>query len=159
MDETKVFSLGLIVGLVFALPSSIYAQINDADYILKGKTVENALKESTEKWPADIFDNSMTKPIVVIAVAEEDISKPTPSTRDEVRTQTFRNIENLSGATEPECIFVYTVSPSHGERRINEKENIIGILKKRKENRKYNLLLAIVYSEENKKDIITKANV
>ncbi len=152
----KNFHLYLIVGTLLILCPSSYAEINDFDYILKGKSVEYALEESIENWNDSKFDNSISSPIVVVAIAEKDISKLTPSTRDEIRTQRFRILENLSGEVEPKCIFIYTVFLSHGDRRINENEKIIGILKKYKEKRKYMLLTAVAYSEKNKTEIVSK---
>jgi hypothetical protein len=153
----KKFYFELILALFMSsMPS--YAEIKDSDYILKGKTIESSLKESVEKWSSDVFDNSISIPIVVIAIAGEDITESNPETRDELRTQKFRILKNISGKTEENCIFVYSVFPSHGERKINKNEKIIGILKKYKQEKKYHLLLAVTYSESNKNEIIKKLN-
>lgn len=148
--KKNIFILFAAIGLFFV--STAYPEINETDFILRGKDIKSAMEESVEKSNPEIFDNSNKNPIVVVALAGEDISTPAPSIRDEVRTQKFRIIENISEITEKECIFIYTVFPSHGERQIQKDEKIIGILKKRNDG-KYLLLTAVIFSEENLKEI------
>lgn len=130
-----------------------YAQIEDADYILKGKTVKDALDESVAQWGGGIFDDSVTIPIVVVATAEEDAFVPNPKD-NEVHKQKFSIEEEISGDTDSECIFTYAVFPSHGERAIKKQERILGILKKYKAPGEYMLLSAITHKDQYKKEIL-----
>lgn len=146
--------LFLCICSIFMVSIFGYAQIDDTAYILKGKTINDALKESVEPWSGNIFDDSVSIPIVVVAIAGENLTVPNHLTRDEVRKQKFSIQEKISGDTESECIFTYAVFPSHGERIIKKNERIIGVLKKYKLTGEYMLLTAISYSEKNRDEIL-----
>ncbi|MFC1594459.1 hypothetical protein ACFL38_03945 [Candidatus Omnitrophota bacterium] len=146
-------SVALSVCLVLIFSVAAYSQVDSEAYILKGESAKDALETSIAQWSGDIFDFSVKIPIVVVAVAGENITEANPAAPDVTQKQRFFIEEKVLGDIEAECVFTYKVFPSTGERKIYPDEKIIGILKKYKVAGQYELLTAASYSQENRERI------